>query len=530
MSTTIEHTLTAITDAIDAGPGSCLHCAAPLPDSPPEFCGEPCQKTWLTHHTGAASLPVGDGAVHPNQDIPETLPARPLAWLGPTPIDAVAGAGHEVLNAVSGFIGRYNVFPDEHCIPTLALWYAHTHLVHQFYITPRLVLDSAEPGSGKTRVLEVAALLVAHPEMTISATPAALFRLVAAGPITILFDEVDAIFNQKSDGNEDLRGLLNAGYKNGATVARCIGDAKQMKVQRFPVFAPAALAGIAGGMPDTITTRAITIHMRRRRANQTVEQFRHRTATRRAKPLRDALTTWTRTISGRIGDAIPEMPDGVTDRSAEIWEPLLAIADEAGDHWPTTARTACAHFVLNNGPQVRSTGIRLLADLRTVFRRHNTDRLATITVLGELHAMDESPWADLGGKPLDPRRLAKELGRYGVRAVPFKDSTNTTVKGYVTYPNDRQLGLTDAWDRYLTPDPTPGAVTAVTSVTTQVNPVTDDPPVTDPSVTAPPPAAEQPTTPPEPGNRSNGYHHTIGYQPDQRGYRGNRSNRTPGED
>jgi hypothetical protein len=30
------------------------------------------------------------------------------------------------------------------------------------------------------------------------------------------------------------------------------------------------------------------------------------------------------------------MPEGVTDRSAEIWEPLLAIADTAGGHWPDT--------------------------------------------------------------------------------------------------------------------------------------------------------------------------------------------------
>jgi hypothetical protein len=86
------------------------------------------------------------------------------------------------------------------------------------------------------------------------------------GPITILFDEVDAIFNPKNGGNhEDLRGLLNAGYKRSATIARCVGDTKNMKVERFPVYAPAALAGIAGAMPSTITTRAITIHMRRRR-------------------------------------------------------------------------------------------------------------------------------------------------------------------------------------------------------------------------------------------------------------------------
>jgi hypothetical protein len=109
----------------------------------------------------------------------------------------------------------------------LTLWYAHTHAAAHFYVTPRLILDSAEPGSGKTRVLEVAQFLVAAPEMTISATPAALFRMVSEGPITILFDEVDAIFNAKTGGNnEDLRALLNAGYKRTATIARCVGDAK----------------------------------------------------------------------------------------------------------------------------------------------------------------------------------------------------------------------------------------------------------------------------------------------------------------
>jgi hypothetical protein len=86
------------------------------------------------------------------------------------------------------------------------------------------------------------------PEMTFNTTTAALFRMVSDGPITIMYDEVDTVFNPKNGGNyEDLRALLNAGYKRSATVARCVGDAKAMKVQRFPVYAPAALAGIAGG-------------------------------------------------------------------------------------------------------------------------------------------------------------------------------------------------------------------------------------------------------------------------------------------
>lgn len=55
-----------------------------------------------------------------------------------------------LLDQVTAFLARFSVFPDQHCAPTLALWYAHTHAIHHFYTTPRLILDSAEPGSGKT--------------------------------------------------------------------------------------------------------------------------------------------------------------------------------------------------------------------------------------------------------------------------------------------------------------------------------------------------------------------------------------------
>jgi hypothetical protein len=463
MRSEVDTTLSAIDQALGVEPGACRECGRSLDGSPcPDFCSEDCQHTWRQDR--AETAPTGSSAP-PDGSLPETTPARPLGWLGQPPAGAITRAGHEVLDAVCAFLSRFSVFPDQYCAPTLALWYAHTHAVDQFYVTPRLVLDSAEPGSGKTRVLEVAQHLVAVPEMTISATTAALFRLVAMGPITILFDEVDAIFNPKNGGNnEDLRGLLNAGYKRCATIARCVGDAKNMKVQRFPVYAPAALVGIAGAMPATITTRAITIHMRRRRADEPVEPFRERQVAREAQPIRQELAAWIDTTRARLGEAMPQMPEGVTDRPAEIWEPLLALADTAGGHWPETARDACRHFVLNTGPQLTSLGVRLLADLRELFTLAGTERIRTTNILTALCEMDEAPWGDLDGKPLAARRLAKELDRFGVHPTPYKHD-GTTVKGYQsTGPH----GLADAWDRYLPPAHPPGSVTAVTAVTVQV--------------------------------------------------------------
>jgi hypothetical protein len=298
------------------------------------------------------------------------------------------------------------------------------------------------------------------------------------GPITILFDEVDAIFNPKNGGNnEDLRGLLNAGYKRSATIARCVGDAKNMKVERFAVYAPAALAGIAGAMPTTITTRAITIHMRRRRTDEPVEPFRERQVASQAQPLHEQLAAWIDSVGTRLGDAQPDMPDGVTDRPAEIWEPLLAIADIAGGHWPRTARTACQHFVLDPGPQMTSIGVRLLADLRDLFTSAGTDRMTTADILTALSELEESPWADLHGKPLDSRRLSKELARYGVKPKNLRLPAGGVIKGYRA---DGEDGLADVWSRYLQA----GAATPATSATAQVNRVADADPVADLSATS----------------------------------------------
>jgi hypothetical protein len=363
--------------------------------------------------------------------------------------------GAEILDRVLAFFRRFVAFPDEHCLTAVALWTAHTHVVKSFYVSPRLVLDSAEPGSGKTRVLEILNLLCRMPEMTIMASTAALFRMIAEHPITLLFDEIDAIFSPKAAGNsEDLRALLNAGYKRSATIPRCVGDAKSMKVVRFEVYSPVALAGIAGNMPSTITTRAVTIHMRRRAPGETVEPFRERYAEPESKPIKAALAAWLQSESAALYLAEPKMPDGVNDRPAEVWEALLAIADAAGGDWPDKARDACRHFVLDTAAEGVSLGQQLLVDIRRVFT--DRDRMSTADVIDALIKLDESRWADMWGKPLDPARLAKELRRYEVAPVPFQGSDGKTTRGYTTYAvatkDHKSAGLTDAWNRYLRDD------------------------------------------------------------------------------
>ncbi|MCX4549463.1 DUF3631 domain-containing protein [Streptomyces sp. NBC_01500] len=369
--------------------------------------------------------------------------------------------GATLLNDVEQFHRRFNAFPVEAAYVAVTLWDAHTHLLDCFDSTPRMAFLSPEPGSGKTRALEVISTLVPHPMHAVNASPAALFRAVAdtAGRPTILFDEIDTVFGPRAKDNEDLRGLLNAGHRRSGVSYRCVGDGSTQAVVAFPSYCAVAMGGL-GSLPDTILARSVIIRMRRRARNETVEPFRARIHEPQGHALRDQLATWAEHIRPHVDGAFPDMPEGITDRPADVWEPLLAVADAAGGTWPERARQACVDLVSAvNEDDRASLGVKLLTDLRDhVFP--GTDTVSTIEMLHMLNAMEESPWGDLDGQPLTARILSKTLKEYvttknkPISPRPLRIA-GQVVKGY------HRDDLTDAWSRYCPPPPE----TSVTSVT-----------------------------------------------------------------
>src|SRR3954454_5657301 len=154
--------------------------------------------------------------------------------------------------------------------------------------------------------------------------------------------------------------------------------------------------------------------MRRRAPDETVEPYRRRVHERAGKTLRERVARWTSLILKQVTDVWPVMPEGIKDGDADVWEPLLAIADAAGGDWPERARAAAVALVALAKESTPSLGIKLLADIRQVFG--DAEAMATESVLKALHAIDESPWADIKGKPLNDRGLAVRLRPYGVRS------------------------------------------------------------------------------------------------------------------
>jgi hypothetical protein len=369
-------------------------------------------------------------------------------------LESDAKQGDVMLRAVHAFLQRFVAYPNPHAHVAHTLWVVHAHLMDKWETTPRIAFLSPEPASGKTRALEITELLVPKPVAAVNVSPAYLFRKVGGGePVTILFDEIDTVFGPKAKENEEIRGLLNAGHKRGAVAGRCVTRGNTIQTEEVSAYSAVALAGL-GELPDTILSRSVIVRMRRRHQGETVEPFRRRIHAIEAGRIRDQIAIWAQAQTGDI--PWPELPAEIQDRDADVWEPLLAVADAAGGEWPKRARVAAVTLVTalreDGGP---SLGVRLLSDLRTVFGDAN--EMSTRSLLALLHAMDEAPWGDLNGKPLDDRGLASRLRKYGVKSKTFRVGDGT-VKGY------SRTDLHDPWARYLPPSPVT-SVTSVTSVT-----------------------------------------------------------------
>jgi hypothetical protein len=370
-----------------------------------------------------------------SQARPEPKPKPPADYCGDPGL----------LGDVHGFVGKFVAYPSEHARVAHVLWTAHTHLMDAWESTPRLAFLSPEPASGKTRALEVTELLVPNPVEAVNVSPAYLFRKVGddgAKP-TILQDEVDTLFGPKAKENEEIRGLFNAGHRRGAVAGRCVVHGKQVMTEEISAFSAVALAGL-GWLPDTILTRAIIIRMRRRGPDEKVTAFRRLVHAPEGHALRDRLAIWAASVVDEMTAARPVMPNGIEDRNADVWEPLLAIADGMGGEWPKRARDAAVALVKAVEEAEPSLGLLLLADLKVLFATSTVAQtygaLATAAILEKLAALPESPWGDLHGKPITDRMLSSRLRQYGVKSKTVRIGDKTP-KGYA------REDLHDVWLR-----------------------------------------------------------------------------------
>ena len=345
-----------------------------------------------------------------------------------------------LLGFVEAFVRRHvNLSP--HQSAAVVLWVFHCWALPAARTTPYLHVTSAEPESGKSRLIETVEPLLRSPLRTSSMTAAVLFRAIKLRSPELLCDEID---NQIRDKNEktELLGLLNDGYRRGGYALR-IGGPNRDQLQEFETFCPKILAGL-DELPRALATRVIRIELTRMRPDERVADFYPDEVAAETAELRGMLETWAAVSVETLKAMRPARVPGLRDRLQDCWTPLFAIANRAGGEWPDRARAAALHLAAAGQEPTESLRVRLLADVRVAFREDQ--RLWTKELVARLTEDSEAPWSDLRGKPLTDRTLAKLLQPFHIRSKPIRIGEEVA-RGFEV------AAFEDAWTRYVPENP-----------------------------------------------------------------------------
>jgi hypothetical protein len=264
-------------------------------------------------------------------------------------IDVLDGQdGEGTLNVLRAWFATFIRTAHDRDLDLLTLWCAHTHLARQTYTTPRLLIDSAAPGSGKSTVLAHLDHLCFNPVNAASLSSSALLaRLLENEPRTVLIDEVDRTLNPKNENINDLLAILNSGYKRGAT--RPVLEPKPgggWVTVEMSTFGPVAMAGNSPNLPPDTRSRCITVLLLPDTEGDAADSD-WLDIEDDADALAVALAAWAATVRDQVAADRPDVSqheetEGLRGRDKERWMPLYKIARAAGGRWPEAARQLIA--------------------------------------------------------------------------------------------------------------------------------------------------------------------------------------------
>ena len=183
-----------------------------------------------------------------------------------------------------------------------------------------------------------------------------------------------------------------------------------------------------GKLPGTLSDRSIETPLKRKLPDEKVKRFRViRPGT--LPDLNRMCIRWAadNLISVRDGALGVSVPDGLNDRAADNWEPLLAIADRTGGEWPERARKAAVTLSGNGVVEDDSPGVMLLGDIKAIFEQRALDaetnphwnEILSKQLVEALAAMEGRPWPEWAGMEGQADQLERRgAAAEGVRHKP----------------------------------------------------------------------------------------------------------------
>jgi DNA primase len=301
----------------------------------------------------------------------------------------------EVFQEVHRHFTRYVEFcsfVDSHIV---TLWVIGTYFYTLFGAYPYLALNGPK-NSGKSTLLNAAKPLAFNMIMTSDITGPSLFRLIHYNACTVGIDEAERYHSPRDPEMQQIKLLLNSGYKPGMPAIRLMGE--DLKPQAFDVYSPKILANIAG-LEDVLASRCIPVAMRR--SDQKLPTL---SPAFNGQEIRHQLYTLTLTRYAAIRRNYDERPElhKLINRSHELWSPLVALAaffeEEGGitELLQSIREAATRDDLVSEGKSLNEREEALLQTLEVMSRDHETIYLKARDIRDRVQKLLEVPEERLG--------------------------------------------------------------------------------------------------------------------------------------
>lgn len=224
---------------------------------------------------------------------------------------------------------EYVEYTDEIYFDIMALYVMYTYVFRIFESTGYIHFNGTA-ASGKSRNLNLIHALAFNSVYAASMSAPSLFRTLAGFPGTTLLDETEGFDGERG---EELRRILNSGYKEGARVYRTEKVGETFQPVQYDVFGPKVLASISP-LEAVIASRCLVVSMRP--AIRQLPEFS--TTDPRWTALRDRLYLWAldnatgirTTMDTWVGQKKAELAPKLISRQWEITAQYIILGEYVG--------------------------------------------------------------------------------------------------------------------------------------------------------------------------------------------------------
>ena len=366
--------------------------------------------------------------------------AEPPPEIYPETVDGAC-----LLDELTHELKRFVILP-KNAEFALALWILHTYCFEKFDYSPIILITSPERECGKSRVIDMLVSLTSNPDRTDNSSAAVLYNTISDTSPTLLVDEFDGLPKEQKIA---ISNVLKSGFHRTGSTKRMVGSNYE-NVRTFKTYCPKALGAIKVTVFDkAVQSRSINIPMQRKKRNETTERFRKYDGA----VLRSKCRRWVRDNSNSIGDELCELPEELSDRQQDIWEPLICLASLAGKTWEEKALNISVQYGAETANSAASSGTFLLIWIKKYFDQFCKDRVGSNSLCDWLNENDErgfKPYRD--GLGINPSIIGSMLKHYGIAPRTVRDGSET-FKGYC------RDNFEDAFEAYIpTPPPDDGGI------------------------------------------------------------------------